>query len=309
MNILGPDTLIFGVDDLDSAMRCASDYGLKLIERAPSGASFEALDGTGIQLRKAGDASLPAATAATPNLRETRYGVADAATLQAIGAELGKDRAVETLAEGILRSSDDDGYPISFALTLRRKLSGPLYGINVPWQSPGRGLNQTAASNELEPKPCSLSHVVMFTKDKVSSERFYAERLGFRTVDAFTNLGPFMRPAGTQDHHTLFLIQAPAVGMEHFTFHFAGANEVLKGGWEFSHKGYKSFWGPGRHILGSNYFWYFRSPFGGNIEFDADMDIHDDSWKPRYINASEDTTQIFLLQYADKWVPSGKRHD
>lgn len=289
-------------------MKCATDYGLKLVERGSDGATYEALDGTGIILRRSADASLPPASAPSPNLRETRYGVADPGTLAAIGAELSKDRAVEALPDGVLRSRDDDGYSISFVVTARRKIVAPRYGVNVPWQPPGRGLNVTAAGNNMEATPCSLSHVVMFTKDKTRSERFYAQRLGFRTVDAFTNLGPFMRPQGTQDHHTLFLIQVPgpAVGMEHFTFHFAGANEVLKGGWEFSHKGYKSFWGPGRHILGSNYFWYFKSPFGGNIEFDADMDVHDDSWKPRYITAEQDTTQIFLLQYADKWIPMGK---
>jgi catechol 2,3-dioxygenase-like lactoylglutathione lyase family enzyme len=306
VNILGPDFLVFGIDDLDAGIKCAEEYGLRRVEHGRSGATYEAMDGTGIVMRLASDLGLAPATASTPNLRETIYGVADTNTLQAIGAELSKDREVKSLPNGIVRSTDDDGYFIAFQVTTRRRLSGPHYGVNVPWQPPGRPLNYTAADNVQDIKPCSLSHVVMFTKDKEKSEKFYAQRLGFRTVDAFTNLGPFMRPAGTKDHHTLFLIQAPVVGVEHFTFHFAGANEVLKGGWEFSRKGYKSFWGPGRHIFGSNYFWYFRSPFGGNIEFDADMDTHDDSWKPRYVSAAEDSTQTFLLQYADKWVPTKK---
>jgi catechol 2,3-dioxygenase-like lactoylglutathione lyase family enzyme len=310
MKILGPDLLIFGVDDVDACVQCGTDYGLKCVERSASGAVLEALDGTGLMVRKAGDAGLPAATAATPNLRETRYGVADKDTLQAIGASLSGDREVQELSGGVLRSTDADGYPISFAVTARRKLNLPHYGYNVPGQAPGqapgRAINEIAVANGREPVPLTLSHVVMFTKDKVGAERFYHERLGFRTTDVFSNAGPFMRPAGTLDHHTLFLIQAPPRGAEHFTFHFAGANEVLEGGWRFAHKGYKSFWGPGRHLLGSNYFWYFRSPFGGNIEFDADMDQHDDSWKPRQMLASEDTSQVFNLQYADKWIPMGK---
>ena len=94
-----------------------------------------------------------------------------------------------------------------------------------------------------------------------------------------------------------------------FTFHVAGPNELLKAGWEFAKKGYKSQWGPGRHILGSNYFWYFNSPFGGMMEYDADMDLHDDSWVPRVVPASQDTSQTFLMQYADKWSPGpGRNH-
>jgi len=306
VKILGPDFLVFGIDDVDAGHRCAVDYGLKVVEKGAHGGTYEALDGTCIVIRRSSDPGLLPATAAKPGLRETRYGVADKATLQAIGAELSKDRDVKELANGLLQSTDADGYHIAFEVTGRRPIDGPWYGINVPGQPPGRGMNVTATTiDEPDIRPYTLSHVVMFTRDKVKSENFYAARLGFRTVDSFSNLGPFMRPQGTHDHHTLFLIQAPPRGMEHFTFHFAGANEVLKAGWEFSRKGYKSFWGPGRHILGSNYFWYFNSPFGGNIEFDADMDIHDDSWRPRSVPMSVDASQSFLLQYADKWAPTG----
>ena len=38
---------------------------------------------------------------------------------------------------------------------------------------------------------------------------------------------------------------------------------------------------PGRHVLGSNYYWYFRNPSGGNTEYFADMDRMDDDWEPR----------------------------
>ena len=41
-----------------------------------------------------------------------------------------------------------------------------------------------------------------------------------------------MRPAGTLDHHTLFMIQTPPFmkGCEHFTFHLGGPTEVLQAG-------------------------------------------------------------------------------
>jgi hypothetical protein len=39
------------------------------------------------------------------------------------------------------------------------------------------------------------------------------------------------------------------------------------------------------------------------VEFDADMDQHDDHWMPRNIDPDEDNSQIFLLDARAKWVP------
>ena len=47
-------------------------------------------------------------------------------------------------------------------------------------------------------------------------------------------------------------------------------------------KGWKAATKPGRHIMGSNIFWYFKNPSGGNTEYFSDMDVFDDNWQPRY---------------------------
>ena len=70
-------------------------------------------------------------------------------------------------------------------------------------------------------------------------------------------------------------------------------------------KGYQSHWGPGRHVFGSNWFWYFNSPLGVHVEYDADMDLHDDSWTPREAAMGADASQAFLLQHRQKWAPGG----
>ena len=146
-----------------------------------------------------------------------------------------------------------------------------------------------------------------FVPDYKKAEAFYAERLGFITTDRFSHVGPFMRPAGTTDHHTLFFLNTPPhmKGIEHFTFHMSGPTAVVQAGNRMVEKGYQSFWGPGRHIFGSNWFWYFKSPFGCNMEFDADMDLHDDNWDAREALPGADNSQVFLLQYREKWAPMG----
>ena len=306
MNITGLEALVFGVEDMAAGRQYLLDYGLKEVDASPAGARYEALDGGAVVLRHASDASLPPANAPSPNLRETVYGVADAATLAAIGVNLSADREVRADAEGTLHSVDDGGYAIAFQVTRARRIAAPHIGINVPGQPGGRGVNQCAADKEQLIRPRSLSHVVYFVADVKKAEAFYQDRLGFRVTDRFIGLGPFMRPQGTLEHHTLFMIQSfdhHMVGMNHFTFHLGSAAEVWQAGWRFAQKGYKSFWGPGRHIMGSNHFWYFNSPFGGTMEFDADMDRHDDSWVPRAMPPGSDNSQIFLFQHAPKWAP------
>lgn len=308
MHILGLEFLVFGVDDLPGARQFLLDYGLdELGYDDAEGGVYSALDGTGLVMRAAGDPSLPPLPpkAATPCLRETVYGVDNQVTLEAIKAELERDRTVRTAADGSIHCLDDSGFGIAFMVSRRHAYEARHLGFNVPGQTPGRAPNECAADPDAVIKPRTLSHVVYFVEDVVKAEAFYA-RLGFVVTDRFNHLGPFMRPAGTQDHHTLFMIQSQndhMIGCNHFTFHLGSANEVLQHGWNFVKKGYKSFWGPGRHILGSNFFWYFNSPFGATIEFDADMDLHDDTWIPRSCDPGSDNSQIFLFEARPKWAP------
>ncbi|AOW12047.1 glyoxalase [Hydrogenophaga crassostreae] len=301
MNIIGPDTLVFGVDDVAACRQYLIDYGLREL----GGARFEALDGTGVEIFAKDDASLPPAMDTASMLRETVYGVADVATLDAIETELKRDREV-TRSEGVLRCVDDMGFALAFQVTVRRPINLAAETVNAPGAAPQRGTNVVAVNQEAVALPRSLSHVVYFVPDSVRAEAFYT-RLGFVCTDRFTGAGPFLRPAGTTDHHTLFMIQTPPFmkGCEHFTFHMGGPTEVMLAGTRFVEKGYQSFWGPGRHKFGSNWFWYFNSPLGCHVEYDADMDLHDDSWTAREVPMSADASQLFLFQHRDKWAPGG----
>lgn len=306
MNIIGPDYLVFGVDNLDECVQYLIDYGLKPLDLDDTGGYLEALDGTGVILRHRTDPRLPAPMETANTLRETVYGVADEASLQAIEAELSKDRSVVRGDDGVLRTVDDMGFALGFKISQRRALELPGEVSHAPGAAQGRPVNALGASNQMPALPRSLSHVVYFVPDYARAEAFYL-RLGFVCTDRFMETGPFLRPAGTLDHHTLFLIQTPPFmkGIEHFTFHMGGPTEVMIAGTRFVEKGYESFWGPGRHQLGSNWFWYFNSPMGCHVEYDADMDLHDDSWTARVAAPGADNSQYFLLHYQQKWAPVG----
>lgn len=306
MNIIGPDTLVFGVDDVAACTQYLTDYGLLPVNVTERGGKFEALDGTSIVIAHRSNPSLPPALPTATMLRKTVYGVADVATLDAIAQELGSDRSVRRLEDGSLEVEDDMGFVLGFQVTVRRPLNLPAETINAPGAPPQRPVNVLAFDDSLDVRPRSLSHVVLFVPDHARAEAFYT-RLGFVCTDRFTGVGPFLRPAGTDDHHTLFLIQTPAhmMGCEHFTFHMGGPTEVMLAGTRFVNKGYVSFWGPGRHLYGSNWFWYFNSPLGCHVEYDADMDLHDNAWVAREAGMGADASQLFLFQQRDKWAPGG----
>src|SRR5436309_13388418 len=120
MNIIGPDALVFGVDDIAACRQYLIDYGLS---DAGDG-RFEALDGTAVVLHAAANPSLPPGLRTASTLRETVYGVSDAATLDAIEAELKRDRGV-TPRDGVLRCADDLGFAADFQVPGVRPLGRP----------------------------------------------------------------------------------------------------------------------------------------------------------------------------------------
>src|SRR5262245_253295 len=77
MNILGPDFLVFGVDDVAACQQFLTDYGLRPVDVDGRGGRFVALDGTGIEIRHKDDPGLPPSLGTGNALRKTVYGVAD----------------------------------------------------------------------------------------------------------------------------------------------------------------------------------------------------------------------------------------
>ena len=303
MRIVGPDELIFGVDNLEACAAFLRDYGLT----ETPGHRFEALDGTAMTLRAKDDASLPPPLPTATMLRQTVWGVEDEATLEAIEAELSKDREVTRDAAGRLCTKDDLNFEIAFQVTCRKQLDLPAEMINSPYAKPGRAPNEIGADQEAEAAPRTLSHVVYFVPDMDKGANFYIDRLGFVVTDKFSNTGPFLRPRANDDHHVLFMIQTPDYmqGLEHVAFHMKGPTDLMLAGSRMVQKGYESFWGPGRHKFGSNWFWYFNSPLGTHVEYDADMDKHDGEWIARETPMSKEAAQLFLFENVEKWAPGG----
>lgn len=307
MRIIGPDEMVFGVDDLAASRQFLTDYGLAEAEWSDAGGTFVALDNTAITVRHRSDPSLPKELPSKSTIRLTIYGVEDAASLEEIAAEMAKDRPVSRGTDGSVTFEDNVGFLLKFQLTRRTQLEMEPELVNSPGAPPARGPNKIGAWQDAPAKPRTLSHIVYFTPDMPGMEKFYVERLKFVVTDRFNGVGPFLRPQACRDHHTLFMLHTPTYmqGLEHLAFHMQGPTELMLAGSRLVKKGWESFWGPGRHKFGSNWFWYFNCPLMTHFEYDADMDLHDETWVPREIDISAEAAQLFLFENVEKWFPGG----
>ena len=134
-----------------------------------------------------------------------------------------------------------------------------------------------------KPRVLHLGHVVFHVPNLQETFDFYTKRLGFVLTDNFSKgMGYFIRCSGSHDHHSLFLMdRGDLAGINHASYALHSIDDMAMAGQYLEQNGWCSFTGPGRHVIGSNYFWYFESPCGGMVEYYADMDYLTDEWVPR----------------------------
>ena len=115
--------------------------------------------------------------------------------------------------------------------------------------------------------------------DYARGEAFYRERLGFHVTDRYVGRGAFMRGPAVGTHHNLFMLNEGKPVFNHLAFKVRDIHEVIGGGQGFARAGAETLTGPGRHYASSGCFWYFKSPFGGAMEYVADEDVVTPDWK------------------------------
>ncbi|KPF92391.1 hypothetical protein IP81_06625, partial [Novosphingobium sp. AAP83] len=214
----------------------------------------------------------------------------DQETLDQIAAELARDRKV-TVAEGRVHSHDNGGLALAFQVARKAPYNPVLPLANVPGHAQ-RPVNRRIPF-EASVRPIGIAHVVINCADEASQRAFYTERLGYIVSDSFKEAGAFLRTPIALEHHSLFTVRRAANGLNHVALYVTDFHEVMLGGTAMQNKGWKSYWGPGRHKLGSNYFWYIKSPLGGNLEYTCDVDHVDENWVPGEFDFSPDMTAIW----------------
>jgi catechol 2,3-dioxygenase-like lactoylglutathione lyase family enzyme len=281
MNITNLDSVTYGVAELSEAKRFWTDFGVTLLDEDERRLLFCTREQTTVEVRLAGDPSLPPPIEPGPAVRESTFGVRSDDDLEVIARELAKDRKVRAGSDGVIHSVDPFGLGIAFRVSRRRKAAAPEFRFNAPGRV-GR-LNERGAIYK-SASPIEMGHVAFMVPDAEVQREFYVNRLGFRISDGYPGRGYFLRGGAAHNHHNFFALnpggKGDKLGFHHLAFEIGNIHELFGGGLNMTRKGWKTMLGPGRHPISSCYFWYFLNPCGGGAEYDFDSDVVDEHWTP-----------------------------
>jgi len=164
-------------------------------------------------------------------------------------------------------------------------LDDPAGGIGFTLRDPdGRlfqlvfGDQQRASATSERDRPLRLAHAVLNSHDVAATQRFLEVALGFTLADR-TRIMAFMNC--NTDHHSLALGDTDNDALNHIAFLMPDLDSVMRGGGRMKDAGHAIEWGPGRHGPGDNAFNYFIGPFGEVIEYTAEVEQVDDSYRAR----------------------------
>jgi catechol 2,3-dioxygenase-like lactoylglutathione lyase family enzyme len=291
MAVLGIESAVFGVTDLAEHTRFWTDFGLPLLSTSDAESVFELASGSRVILLKHGDPRLPSPDSFPGDgVKETVWGIDTAANLEALAANLATDREVRRDIDGTVHAVADDGQPFALRVWAKRAVVSEASPVNSPGNI--KRLNQHRIWRK-KAIPKTINHIVFFSPDYVASAEFYFDRLGFRYTDHSRGTGIFARADGTNEHHSIFWVNADLpvapgrFGFMHIAFGCDDIDEVMLGANIMDAKGWRNTTmntsgGISRHRISSAIYYYCEIPgHAGEAEYHADTDYLTDDWVPR----------------------------
>src|SRR5204862_440846 len=139
----------------------------------------------------------------------------------------------------------------------------------------------------------ALLHYALEVPDQGAGEKFYSN---FGLVNAPSRDNAVrLKPAPLQraavllyggektDHHNLAFLVSRGPGFHHGSFEVGNVDEIAMGAATMQAAGWQPGWGLGRHVIGSNFFYYIRDPWGSFAEYFHDLDYIPEhcAWEPR----------------------------
>lgn len=284
----------FGVPDLEKTKQFFKDWNLHVAKDDPDCGVFQTQEGARIVVKRADDPSLPPPAAPGICLRKMVWGVESAKDLDSVAAILADYTSVSRDSEGNVSVNDPTGYALTFQVSTLKKL--PPVEMNVNYPGLPVRVNQPI-DGTIRPTIRHLGHIAIFVSDFKESVKFYQDLLKFRPSDLYEERGLFLRSPGSNEHHNLFLVNRDGQrGVHHISFEVQNFHELMQGGIYMEQRGWTTYQGPGRHRLGSNFFWYFNTPYEGTCELYSDMDVLDDNWELKVWEYSPDMFYYWTTQ-------------
>jgi catechol 2,3-dioxygenase-like lactoylglutathione lyase family enzyme len=162
----------------------------------------------------------------------------------------------------------------------------PPPALNSP-AHPARQAVRGCPEADLIAQPRRLGHVLLFTPDVGRRLAFYTQVLGLKLSDRCQHIIAFLRCS--TDHHNVAFLSSTGPGFHHGSFEVGGVDEIAMGALRMRESGWEPGWGLGRHVIGSNYFYSIRDPWGSFAEdfFDLDYIPESCAWEPRDFPAQD----------------------
>ncbi len=220
--------------------------------------------------------------------------VASEADLQKVASACNRSiEAVDGPGGGLrVRLHDPDGFIVDLVWDRARVEPLETRREPLPYNFPNTKHRRNSAQRpSLEPSAVErFGHYVLMVSDFADSWAWYRHHLGLLPTDvqcttsgqpvlAFCRLD---RGDECTDHHTVVLTSGPAPGCLHSAYEVLDLDSIGQGQQHLKQRGWKHFWGIGRHILGSQIFDYWLDPFGQEMEHYADGDVFDSHYPTQY---------------------------
>jgi catechol 2,3-dioxygenase-like lactoylglutathione lyase family enzyme len=126
-------------------------------------------------------------------------------------------------------------------------------------------------------RPLQITHVVLNTPRQEDAAAFWVRALGFQVSDR--SLLTFIRC--NADHHSLAFHPGERSTLHHIAFEMDSIDSVMRGAGRMRDAGHAIEWGLGRHGPGNNVFAYFIGPDNFVIEYTAEIEQVDDTYRVR----------------------------
>jgi catechol 2,3-dioxygenase len=126
-------------------------------------------------------------------------------------------------------------------------------------------------------RPAKITHLVLNTPRQEAAAAFWVEALGFEVSDR--SLLTFIRC--NADHHNVAFHPGESSTLHHIAFEMDGIDSVMRGAGRMRDAGHPIEWGLGRHGPGNNVFAYFVGPEDFVIEYTAEVEKVDASYRVR----------------------------
>ncbi|KAJ6150285.1 hypothetical protein N7471_001484 [Penicillium samsonianum] len=201
--------------------------------------------------------------------------------------------------------TDPEGFQMNLFFGQTQAIPGPypkILEINYETEKP-----RVRRFQRFQPGPAAvhkLGHYGVCTTNFEALVEFYTKNFNIAPTDFLyieregnkKNVALFARiDRGEKhvDHHTFFMSSNPTSHVHHCSFEVHDFNTQKLGHQWLAKKGYKSVWGVGRHILGSQIFDYWWDTTGNMIEHYADGDLVNDQTPIGYGPAGDEFLAVW----------------